>query len=275
VAPEALTTARIVTQLQDELGIGPETRLIAHVNMTALGQVEGGEEAVKNAILIAAGTVVMPAFTYQTQIVPQLGPPDNALEYGTGDAINAKAEIFRPDLPVHPDCGSVAEALRRTPGTLRSIHPILSFVANGPHAREALASQTRQNPLAPIAWLEAHDGYVLLMGVDQRENYALHLAEQRAGRKTFVRWALTIDDIEELPNIPGCMEGFNAIWRELISLISATKIGLARCELIPLRDMLDYAERRISNDPVFMLCDKPSCLSCRARDGGKNRQDLW
>jgi aminoglycoside 3-N-acetyltransferase len=264
--PRALTSARITAQLRDDLGIDAGMALIAHANMTALGPVDGGPEAVRDAILSAAGTVLMPAFTYQTQIVPQTGPPDNALVYGSGDAANAKAEIFRPDLPVHPDCGSVAEALRHTPGALRSIHPILSFVAYGLHAREALASQTRHNPLAPLAWLEAHSGDVLLMGVDQRENYALHLAEQRAGRKTFTRWALTMDDIEELPNIPGCMEGFNAIWRELISLTRAAKIGLARCELIPLRDMLNYAERRIRNDPNFLLCDRPSCLSCRARE---------
>ena len=263
---DRLNTAGIVGVLRSVLGISPETNLIAHVNLTSLGQVDGGEEAVKEAILAAAGTVLMPGFTYQTQVVPHSGPPDNAIVYGSGDTINAKAEIFRPDLPVHPDCGSTAEALRRTPGTLRSLHPILSFLANGPHAREALASQTRSNPLAPIAWLEAHDGYVLLMGVDQRDNYALHLAEQRAGRKAFIRWALTIDDIEELPNIPGCMEGFNAIWGELISLTRAAKVGLARCELIPLRDMLDYAERRIRSAPNFLLCDKPSCLSCRARE---------
>lgn len=263
---ETLNTLRIADLLRNALGIQPETNLIAYVSLTSLGPIDGGEEAVKDAILASAGTVVMPGFTYQTQIVPQVGPPDNALIYGSGDAINAKAEIFRPDLPVHPDCGSTAEALRRTRGTLRSIHPILSFVANGPHAREALASQTRQNPLAPVAWLEAHNGFVLLMGVDQRENHSLHVAEQRAGRKTFVRWALTLDDIEELPNIPGCMEGFNAIWGEMISLSRAAKIGLARCELIPLKDMLDYAERRIRNNPNFMLCDKPSCLSCRARE---------
>jgi aminoglycoside 3-N-acetyltransferase len=261
-----LTARQIEARLQDDLGVTPDMNLIAHANLTALGGVDGAEESVKAAILAAAGTVIMPAFTFQTQIVPQTGPPDNALVYGTGDAINPKAEIFRPDLPVHPDCGSTAEALRKTPGTLRSIHPILSFVATGPHAREALASQTRHNPLGPLAWLEAHDGFVLLMGVDQRENYALHLAEQRAGRKAFVRWALTMDDIEELPNIPGCMEGFNAIWPEMLSITRVAQIGMARCELIPLKDMLDYAERRIRNMPNFILCDKPSCLSCRARE---------
>ncbi len=260
-----LSARDIQRELQEGLGINKSLDLIAHVNMTSLGPVEGGPQAVVTALLAVAGTVVMPAFTFQTQVIPQDGPPDNAILYGTGDEINVRAEIFRPDLPVHPDCGSVAEALRRDRATLRSIHPILSFVAQGSHAREVLASQTLANPLGPIAWLEAHNGAVLLMGVDQRHNVSLHLAEQRAGRKTFVRWALTMDDIEELPHIPGCSEGFNAVWHELAPLARVHRIGLAHCELIPLKPMLAYVERRIRANPNFMLCNKSSCLSCQAR----------
>jgi aminoglycoside 3-N-acetyltransferase len=261
-----LTAHDIESKLREDLGLSKDRDVIAHVHLPSLGPVGGGAEAVASAILAAAGTVIMPAFTYQTQIIPQVGPPDNALEYGTGDEVNAKAEIFRPDLPVHPDCGSVAEALRRDGETLRSTHPILAFVAQGPGAKAALGAQTRQNPLGPIAWLEARDGAVLLMGVDQRHNFSLHLAEQRAGRKTFTRWALTINDIEALPNIPGCMEGFNAIWPLMMHITQVTQIGMARCELIPIREMLEFAEERLAIDPNFMLCDKPSCLNCRTRE---------
>ncbi len=264
--PYELTADEIRQQLEEDLKIGQDLDLIAHVSLDSLGIVRGGAEAVAGAILGAARTVVMPAFTYQTQIIPQIGPPDNALVYGSGDELNAKAEIFRPDLPVHPDCGSVAEALRQAPGTLRSVHPILSFIAQGPSAREVLASQTHENPLGPIAWLEAHDGAVLLMGLDQRHNFSLHLAEQRAGRKGFVRWALTVDDIEELPHIPGHGEGFNAIWPELADITRVAQIGLARCELIPLKPLLAYAEERLRYEPNFLLCDKPSCLLCRTQE---------
>jgi len=256
----------IESGLRDHLGAQPGLNFIVHANMTALGPISGEAETVVDALLALGGTALMPAFTYQTQIIPQVGPDNNAIVYGSGDSINAKAEVFRPDLPAHPDCGAVAEALRKRPGTLRSVHPILSFVAHGPKARDALASQTRQNPLGPIAWLEAHNGAALLLGVDQRENFALHLAEQRAGRKTFTRWALTLDDIEELENIPGCMEGFNAIWPELANITRAAQIGMGRCELIPLAPMLSYAEQRIRGFRQFMLCEKPSCLSCRARE---------
>lgn len=264
--PPELTNREIQKKLEDDLGVHKRLNIIAHAALTPLEPVQGGAESVAGALLAAAGTVVMPAFTYQTQVIPQSGPPDNAIVYGSGDAQNAKAEIFRPDMPVHPDCGSVAEALRQDNDTLRSVHPILSFVAQGPSAREALASQTRQNPLGPIAWLEARDGAVLIMGLDQRHNFSLHLAEQRAGRRGFVRWALTLDDIEELHHIPGCAEGFNAIWPELESITRVTQIGLARCELIPLRLMLAYAEERIRSEPDFMLCRRPSCLSCRTRE---------
>lgn len=264
--PRTLTAESIQQHLEDDLGLHPGLGVIAHVSLDALGVVEGGAEAVVTAITAAAGTVVMPAFTYQTQVVPQTGPPGNALAYGTGDGLNGRADIFRADLPVHPDCGSVAEVLRRQPATLRSLHPILSFVAQGPHARSVLAAQTSHNPLGPVAWLEARDGAVLLMGLDQRHNFSLHLAELRAGRRAFTRWALTVDAVEEVAGIPGCMEGFNAIWPELVDITRVAQIGMARCEMIPLRPLLAYAEERLCDDPNFMLCGKPGCLSCRARE---------
>jgi aminoglycoside 3-N-acetyltransferase len=263
---ETLTRRYLEHTLQAELGLSSEVDVLAHVDLPSLGDVEGGAETVVDALLASARTLVMPAFTYQTQIIPQIGPPDNAIVYGSGDAINAKAEIFRPDLPVHPDCGSVAEALRQREETLRSTHPILSFIAQGSHAREVLASQTRHNPLGPIGWLEAHDGVVLLLGVDQRRNFALHLAEQRAGRKTFTRWALTIDDIEELEHIPGCTEGFNEVWYDLLAVSTVSRVGLARAEVMPIEAMLEVAESHLEIEPNLMLCDKPSCLSCRARE---------
>lgn len=263
--PSDLSARDIEYMLRDGLKLHGQD-IIAHVSLSALGPVHGGARAVLDGILGTSGTVLMPAFTYQTQVIPQTGPPNNALDYGSGDVFNARAEIFRPDLPVHPDCGTVAETMRQDRSTLRSTHPILSFIAQGPHAREALSAQTRENPLGPIAWLEAHDGAVLLMGVDQRHNFALHLAEQRAGREGFTRWALTLDDIEELHNIPGDREGFNSIWAELIQFTEVQQIGLARCELIHIRPMLAYAEECIRDDPNFLLCDKPTCASCRARD---------
>lgn len=263
---KALTSQEIEQQLRDELGMNGQIDVLAQINAPAFGEVKGGEQAILDAVLAASGTLVMPAFTYQTQVIPRTGPPNNAITYGTGDERNARAEIFRPDLYVHPDFGTVAEQMRRQKGTLRSTHPILSFCAQGQRAREALSAQTRENPLGPIAYLEARDGVMLMAGWDHRHNIALHLAEQRAGRKGFTRWALTLDDIEELHNIPGDREGFNEVWGYLMDWAEVTQIGLARVEVIRLRPALAFTEKCIRENPNFMLCDKPTCAYCRARE---------
>ncbi len=252
--------------LVDDLGLTPDRAVLALVSGEAIGPVQGGARALARAIVLSADTVMMPAFTYQTQVVPQVGPPQNALAYGEGSAQNSRATFFRPGLSVHPDCGSVAEALRCEKGVLRSLHPVLSFVAAGPQARAALASQTRANPLSPLIWLEARGGVVLMIGVDQRHNVAWHLAEQRAGRRTFTRWALTTNGIVELTRMPGCREGFNAVWEELMPYTRAAQLGMARAELIDLAPALAYIEARLRHDPNFMLCRKPTCLSCRTRE---------
>lgn len=260
-----LDAVALETQFVDDLGLGPDTPLLTIAHYPSLGEVTGGPGAVADALLAVSSTLVMPAFTYQTQVIPGVGPENNAIEYGTGDYQNSRADIFRPDLPVHPDMGSIAEALRRKGGTLRSTHPILSFIANGSKAKHALAAQTRANPFSPVAWLEAHDAKLLMLGHDHRHNIALHLAEQRAGRKTFIRWALTVDDIEELPNIPGCREGFNAVWGDVLGMAEVTQVGMARAEVYPLKPLLNFIEGLLRRDPNFMLCDKPSCATCPPR----------
>lgn len=262
---DELTFHEIVDKLQEDLGVNKSLDVLVFANASSFGKVRGGPETIAGAVMAAAGTVVVPAFTYQTQVIPQVGPINNAIVYGEDDEQNMRAEIFRPNLSVHPDCGMVAEALRKDSESLRSTHPVLSFAAQGPKAREALAAQTRENPFGPVAWLEAHDGAVLLLGADHRENVALHLAEQRAGRKAFVRWALTINDVEELHNMPGCREGFRAIWSLVADIMRTTMIGMARCEMTPLPEMLQITEANLRENPNFLLCNKPSCMSCNAR----------
>jgi aminoglycoside 3-N-acetyltransferase len=259
---EELNFRDIVNELR-ELGLRPEMDVIAHVKTSAVGPVQGGTKTLAGAIMASCGTLMMPAFTYQTMIVPRVGPPDNALEYGTYDEQNARAEFFRPDLPIHPDIGSVAESLRSDNESVRSVHPIYSFVAQGGHAEEIIAAQSLEDLLGPIGWLADHDGYVLLWGADHRDNFSLHLAERRAGRRTFVRWALTLDDIEELPNIPGCSEGFNAIWEHLQPVTRTRQIGLTACQLISLDQLLSIAAEQLAADPNFLLCGQPGCERCR------------
>lgn len=263
----AITKEEIKRVLTEELSVNSATDLLVFVNqLNEVGPIAGGTGAFLGALLETAETVIMPAFTFQTMVIPAIGPPDNAITYGSGDELNARAEIFWPNLKIHADCGAVAEEMRKMKGTLRSTHPIYSFIGRGRKAEGILSAQTLDNPLGVIAALETLRARVLLVSVDHRHNFALHLAESHLGRKTFIRWALTPGDIEELHQIPGCMEGFNAIWGDVLGLAEVSQIGMARAESYPLRPLLAFAEKRLVENPNFLLCDKPSCLSCRARE---------
>ena len=189
------------------LGLVPGRPVIVHTAFSSFGdEVRGGPEALVGALLIASGGVMAPTFTYKTMVIPEAGPENNASSYGAGRDHNRMAEFFSPDLPADPMMGLFPETLRRCHGAKRSAHPILSFAALG--LDEALEAQSPLDPFAPLRWLMEHDGVVLFIGVDHRVNTSVHLAEALAGRKQFLRWALTPDGVLACPGFPGCSEGF-------------------------------------------------------------------
>ena len=134
----------------------------------------------------------------------------------------------------------------------------------GVDAGDLLQAQTLEDPLAPIAELAARNGEVLLLGVGHSANVALHLAAQRAGRKQFVRWALTPEGVVECPNLPGCSRGFDSIVPRLRGTVREGWLGPAHLQLVPLRDLLHIASAWIRQDPAALLCDDRSCALCSA-----------
>jgi aminoglycoside 3-N-acetyltransferase len=206
--------------------------------------------------------VVTPAFTLRSMITPRVGPADNAMEYGRSDDINRSADIYQADLPADAGPGSVPEALREHQDMYRSDHPLLSFV--GVNAEDALRAQTIDDPWAPIAWLAEYDADVVLLGVDHTSNISLHYAEMVAGRRQFVRWALTSDGVVECPGFPGCAAGFQAIAPYLVGVSRTLQLGESRIEIIPLRDMVNITVGWIHEDPRALLCDRKGCPCCAA-----------
>jgi aminoglycoside 3-N-acetyltransferase len=249
-----------------ELGLTPDSRVILAASLPAFGPVRGGAETVAGAVTSLCRLVVSPSFTFQCRVWPLAGPPNNGVTYGVHDDENAVAEMFSLALPVHPSLGVVAEAMRHVGGALRSRHPLYSFVAVGPEAEKTLLAQSLAEPLGPLAHLaEAGDhAEVLLLGADHSANLALHYAEARAGRKQFVRWALTPKGAVECPSCPGCPDGFNAIVPHLRGLSRVAQIGTARVERIPLAELVRVAVDLIRRDPTALLCTRAGCERCFA-----------
>ena len=218
----SMITFRDVVSGLKKFDVGYEP-VLAHVWMPAFGEVRGGPATLLGGLLTTFEDLVMPAFTYRTMLIPEIGPENNGMVYGSGDESNEMAEIFHLDLPVDEAIGEVSELLRTHPHALRSKHPILSF--SGINQDIAIQSQTVQEPLRPIGMLVEQNGWVLLMGVEPKANISIHFAELLEGYAGFVRWALTKNGVVECPGFPGCTRGFNQAADVLSEVTRVVQIG--------------------------------------------------
>jgi aminoglycoside 3-N-acetyltransferase len=231
-----------------------------HASLKSFGEVEGGAQTVVNVLARVFPTVLVPTFTYKTMLTPQTGPADNALTYGSGANQNQMAEFFTPRMPADPLMGIIPETLRKHPRAERSSHPIQSFA--GINARKYLQAQMPDDPLRPLGVMEKQGGWVVLLGVDHTVNTSIHYAEKLAGRKQFVRWALTPKGVVECPGFPGCSAGFQAIAPEMDKITRKVKIGKAVVQAVPQSMLFRVVISRIKKDPLALLCQQADCERC-------------
>ncbi len=246
-----------------QAGVTSNRRLIVHSAMSSFGdEIRGGAEALLGALLSVSGGVMAPTFTYRPMLIPEDGPEENAMAYGSGGDSNRMAEFFTPDMPADVSMGLLPEAIRHHPESLRSLHPLLSFAGVG--VDSAVDSQTIAEPLAPIGELTRLGGGVLLIGVDHTVNTSIHYAEALAGRKQFVRWALTPRGVRECPGFPGCSDGFLQAGPYLEDLTTRAQIGQAVLRFLPLEPMIATLVNLLKEQPGALLCDRQDCGRCNA-----------
>ena len=127
------------------------------------------------------------------------------------------------------------------------------------------------DPLKPLGVLEEQSGWAVLMGVDHTVNTSIHYAEKLAGRKQFVRWALTPKGVVECPSFPGCSAGFHAIAPELEQHTRCVKVGDALVQAVPLKTLFEVVVAWLKKDPLALLCQQEDCERCnqiRSLHGG-------
>ncbi len=257
-----MVSYRELTAGFQKLNIPQTTPVILHTSISSIGEVRGGNETVLGALLANFKSIMVPTFTFKSMVIPETGPENNGIIYGSGKETNRLAEFFVSSMPADKLMGGLPETIRLHNQAKRSTHPILSFSGIG--VDEALDSQTLEEPFSPVMVLNEQDGWVILIGVDHTVNTAIHVAEQHSGRKTFIRWALTTHGIYECPNYPGCSEGFNQLEPYLNGFKVDTKIGNAVIQAFPLRSLIQTAASVIRENPLSLLCEKPDCPRCGA-----------
>ena len=235
--------------------------VIVHASLKPFGRIQGGAEAVLDAMLASFAGVIMPTHTYKTKIIPDVGPPNNAITYGHGIYKNKMAVPFHPGLRADPMMGILPEALRKHPSAARTAHPILSFA--GINADPILFTQTLYEPLAPIGALAEQDGWVVLINVDHTANTSIHYGEKLAGRKQFIRWALVDDRVVECPNYPGDSMGFQTIEEHIQFDTRRINLEAGFIQAMPLTRLLEVVQELIKKDPLALLCEQTDCERCK------------
>jgi len=238
------------------LGVERGDDLVVHSSLSSLGWVEGGPDAVVDALrtVVGTGTVAVPTFTF--------GEPEG--------------EPFDPaDTPSRT--GAVTETLRTRPGACRSHHPSHAVAALGPDAADVVADHPLDaslGPESPIGQVCRRGGRVLLLGVGHTANSSLHVAEALADLPfkgdTRTAWIAADGEPRRVEvSCVGCSRGFGRFGgaAAVADLPARGTVGAAEARLFDGPPMLELARALLAADPGVLLCDEPDCWWCpEARD---------
>jgi len=233
------------------LGIGAGARLFVHSSLKAFGHVDGGADAVCDALLEAVapgGTVVVPTFTWGV---------NHSCETVVFDVRNDPCEV-----------GIIPETFRRRPEALRSEHVCHSVAAIGPDAAGVMGDGVRS-----FAWgssmyrLYELDFQYMFLGCSFNSCTAMHCAEEltqvpyRYYRhfkgSTVIRAdgsAVPARSVEFVRYEP-YVNDFGVAERdcEQAGIFRRGKIGDADVSLARMRDIVDLVVERLNGNPGYLL----------------------
>jgi aminoglycoside 3-N-acetyltransferase len=249
-----------------------ERPVCVHSSLRSFGTVEGGAATVVAAFLEEACTLLVPTFSARVFGVaaPEgMRPARNGLDYDAATDSPGAARVFTPAAnDVSPSMGAIPAAVLARPERVRGDHPLCSFAAVGPDAASLVGSQRPLDVYAPLRLLAARDGFVLLIGVGLERLTLIHLAEERAGRTLFRRWANAADGRPMEVETGGCSDGFARFEPVLGPLAREARVGESGWRAFPARASLEAAAEAIRRDPAITHCGSADCRCNDAVAGG-------
>lgn len=244
-----VTKQDIVNGLR-ELGLEAGDTVIVHSSLSSFGEVEGGAEAVVDAVLEVItdkGTLLVPTFNY---------------EPGVFDPATTPSVV-----------GKITEAVRARPNAIRSKHPTHSITGIGPLAETITEDHEKVHPFGrgSALWKAVQVGAkILQLGVTHTSNSTVHVAEEIANVGYLERQRhVGIKQpngkvIHKWIRRPGCSQGFNVLDEPLFErgAIKEVMIGNCKARLMSARAVVDAAVEMLKADPTSLLCSRPDCGVC-------------
>lgn len=235
-----------------------------HCSLRSFGGIDGGPCAIIDAFLGEGATVLVPAFSWAFFAIPPQDqrPQRNGSRYQFSGRTSTTSVYTMNSSVIDAQMGALPAAVLDYNERHRGSHPLCSFAAVGPMASELVSPQKPDDVWAPLESLALHDGAVLLMGVDFTKLTLAHLAEKRAGRRPFLRWALGPSGNVMSAEVGGCSDGFSKFGAVLSPLTAITQVGRSRWTCLPAKKSLQVLVRAIRDRPQITQCDDPRCERC-------------
>lgn len=252
-----------------------------HSSLKSFGHVVGGARTVVRALLDVCGTVLMPTFCGigRTDPPPDDRPVQNGWDYQTYHYAPKVIVPFDPatfDRTSEVDVaemGQISAAFLQEKDTVRSQHPSVSWAGNGPLARYYTAEHSPDDPNLPLKRLAETEGYIVLLGVGLSVCTAVHLAEEFAGRKPFIRWVLHADGRIRRVREFGCSDGFIKLPRYVEAIANRSIIGQCHAVSYPAKPFVEAIAQAIRSQPEITLCDRAECRCQDSVRGGPFDRD--
>ena len=252
-----------------ELGVKRDDLILLHSALSGCGHMKGGENAIIDAFLESADTLLAPSFTR----------PYIAFE----GSIN-KGRSFRPYDKYDFSqiwTGAIPKAMLER-GALRSEHATHSWCGIGGMAEAALASQklldSPAGATSPLDYARKNGGKIVMYGAPGGSLTFIHYLEDLAN-SIFLENAVVKVKGESgkitthiIPkHLPGCRDFYgygydHKIMRRMRELglgFKSVEFGIGKIYLFDMAELYEYGMQAISEDPYITLCDDPECSFCR------------
>ena len=228
------------------LGLKKGDSVGVHSSLSSFGHVEGGADAVIDALLETVGE--------QGNIVMSTHSANLSKDQRTPELIALGVTWLFKILPYDPSktpvtTGIIPETFRKRKGVVRGLHPSLSVAAAGPNAKVLSEGWHRLLEL---------DGHILLLGVGLDRCTAMHLAEQRVQLPDRILKKITAPTwfAEQYPDEHwewdvGPYPDFAQLTRPCVErgIMKTTEVGDATLRLAKLRELVDLYVEYLQRDP--------------------------
>lgn len=248
----------------EKLGIVGE-RVVIHSSLSSFGEIKGGVEALVEVIIDSFKTILMPAFCWDSITVPPEDnrPRQNGCDYSFCDSWDKKPVPFIVEnAGIERSMGIVSRHFLTKSNVRRSDHAWHSWAAYGDRTGQLTEKHPWNTTNLPIERLASMGGHVVLLGVGLNSCTAVHVAEEKAGRNPFIRWAIDRSGEVKRVRASGCAKGFNNLMPLYESSFKKTYVGECCVLTAPLKHFIGRMTSIILSKPEITRCSA-SCVRCR------------